>query len=879
MSERANLRAMFAPGAPSHLLARDVFTDRVGERRAFQASIASMADRLDRIDATDLSTPRTNVLYFYGIGGVGKSRLLAELERLAAAPGQLGNSTRIVTARVDMGVGGLDIERLLLQMRADFGTALRRAQAFDLVAASYWERAHAGESISQFFRRDSVLKRHAEKSGVADHVKIAIEEVTVAAVGTSVVASVGTTSARLLRDSIRSSQQYRQLTSRLPWFEHLLAADPTVENFSYLAALLAWDISEEQQRSLLLPIVFVDTVEHVVGAGRRHDEAVLQRLCFLLPNVLWVFGGRDRIEWGDDPANAEMEYSGANLWPGLSAKVDPALEPRQHLLGNLSPDDCEQYLTDVIRDEAGTPLIPESVRSRIVSGSDGLPLYLDLAVNQFISASAGRQPVNPADYGGPLPSVVSRVLRDLTAEERRILRSACLFSRFDHDLASAASAAGSDAVVKRLLSRSYVDSSAPEPFGLSLPAALRDSIRAVDPQLDDGWSRREWSAAAARALDHLEGRWDAYTRGNDSGGADAALTQALETLTEVQEVPSWLYEASELAVERGQWRLLRAADRSVGQDGTARTAFSRGLAGIVERRAGSLPESIRLLRDAVADDGLLPGQISDLFRLHLANARRNLGEYQSVSDEYIRLSSSSSSSVRWHADYQLADLEYLFGDFTAALNRSDARAEASPREVERLRLHGHIHRYNADFRSATRSYREALEHADRCGGDGLRAKVETNLIETWQWTKPDQALEDIGAVIHRTERAKNGLDLCKLAAARVTLAGWAPDSADLDPLVASALGSIEASGYQAAEIFVRMGECFAAIRRDDPQRAQEAASRAAILTDRLGVYRFCATICGLWVGKDVASEWPRYQWLDEGARERWREVAHGRPVS
>ncbi|MBS1838297.1 MAG: hypothetical protein JST64_11460, partial [Actinobacteria bacterium] len=349
MTERANLRAMFAPGAPSHLLARDVFTDRVGERRAFQRSIASMAGRLDQIDATDLSTPRRNVLYFYGIGGVGKSRLLTELERLATPPVQLGDVTRTVTARVDMGVGGLDTERLLLQMRADFGTALRRAQAFDLVAASYWERAHAGESISQFFRRDSILKRHAERSGVADHMKVAIEEVTVAAVGTSVVASVGTTSARLLRDSIRSSQQYRQLTARLgPWFEHLLAADPTVENFSYLAALLAWDISEEQQRSPLLPIVFVDTVEHVVGAGRRHDEAVLQRLCFLLPNVLWVFGGRDRIEWGDEPPNAELEYSGENRWPGLSAKVDPTSEPRQHLLGNLSPDDCEQYLTDVL---------------------------------------------------------------------------------------------------------------------------------------------------------------------------------------------------------------------------------------------------------------------------------------------------------------------------------------------------------------------------------------------------------------------------------------------------------------------------------------------------------------------------------------------------
>ncbi len=154
--------------------------------------------------------------------------------------------------------------------------------------------------------------------------------------------------------------------------------------------------------------------------------------------------------------------------------------------------------------------------------------------------------------------------------------------------------------------------------------------------------------------------------------------------------------------------------------------------------------------------------------------------------------------------------------------------------------------------------------------------METNLVETWQWSKPDQVLEEIGAVVERTERAKNALDLSKLAAVRVTLVGWASDGTDLDELVAVALGVIEDSGYQAAEVFVRMGECFAAIRHGDPHRAQRAANRVTTITDRLGVYRFCAVICGLWVGRDVASDWPLYQWLDEGARERRRAVAHGR---
>lgn len=870
---------MFAPGAAPQLLAREVFTDRVGERDAFQRSMASMAARLGSTDPTDLAAPRANVLYFYGIGGIGKSRLLAELERLTGDAKGLPGSPRVVTSRVDMGVGGLDVERLLLQMRANFGSGLKRARAFDLTAAAYWERAHAGESITQFFSRDSVLKKHAEKSGVGDHVKAAVEEVAVAAVGTSVVASVGTTSARLLRDRIRASQQYRQLAGRLPWFEHLLAADPTVESFAYFSALLAWDIAEQQRRSPLLPVVFVDTLEQVVGAGHRDDEATLQRLCFLMPNVLWVLAGRDRIEWGDEVPNADLEYSGSGLWPGLSAAADPQTEPRQHLLGYLSKSDCEQYLSDVLRDDSGAPLIPAEVRERIAEGSDGLPLYLDLAVNHYISATAGGMQADPADFGGPLPSVVSRVLRDLTTDERRVLRSLCLFSRFDLDLASDASQAQSDAVVRRVLARSYVDNSSPDPFGHSLPPALREAVRSVDPQLDDGWSRREWSAAALRALAHLERRWLDYVRWGDSGGAEAALAQALEALPDAEEVPEWLYQASELAVENGLWRVLRIAKAPTVQDGTARAAFTRGLAGIVERRVGSLTASIDLLRDSLQDD-LLPPSTTDVFRLHLANSRRNNGDYHGVRSEYEDLANSSNETVAWFSGYQLADLDYLGGDFVAAENRMPGPSDRSAREVERLRLAGHIHRFNADFRSAAKAYREALEHAERCGGAGLEAKVRTNFIETWQWSKPDWVVPEIDAVIESTDRAGNVLDLCKLAAVRVTMLGWTPEDGELDSAVTDAMGLVERTGYRAAEVFVRMGECFAAVRLGDRSRAEAAASRVRAVTEDLDVYRFCSAICGMWVGTtDEAAAWARFQWLDGRADERWRLVIQSQPVS
>src|SRR5437899_2112862 len=81
---RSNLRALFAAGITQNLLAQDVFTNRVSEMEAFQAAIDASSPDESAVrplaEVVDPALPRRNVLVYYGLGGIGKTRLSEVLE-------------------------------------------------------------------------------------------------------------------------------------------------------------------------------------------------------------------------------------------------------------------------------------------------------------------------------------------------------------------------------------------------------------------------------------------------------------------------------------------------------------------------------------------------------------------------------------------------------------------------------------------------------------------------------------------------------------------------------------------------------------------------------------------------------------------------------
>ncbi|MFD4549508.1 hypothetical protein [Streptomyces sp. NPDC058466] len=177
---------------------------------------------------------------------------------------------------------------------------------------------------------------------------------------------------------------------------------------------------------------------------------------------------------------------------------------RQVLVGDFSPEDCDDYRARRLASD-GQPLMSEPVRRVITGRSHGLPLYLDLSVMRFLELRrTGRTP-QPADFDHDFHVLVSRTLSDLTPDERHVLRSVSLLDSFDVPLATRAAGMAHEAPALRLIERPFVRE---DPFALCpfhLHGLVRSTIRTADDHTDD---RRPGPRAASSA-----GRRTVFPRG------------------------------------------------------------------------------------------------------------------------------------------------------------------------------------------------------------------------------------------------------------------------------------------------------------------------------------------------------------------------------
>ncbi|WP_051803760.1 hypothetical protein [Streptomyces albus] len=220
----------------------------------------------------------------------------------------------------------------------------------------------------------------------------------------------------------------------------LLETEPSLEALSFYPHLLAFELHRLPDDTKITPVILLDTFEDI--ADRHRDlERLLQRLVWLLPNCFFVISGRSRLQWADPALHGQLDHTGPAAWPGLAATPGPVPSPRhgmpggrQHLIGDLSPEDCDDHLARrLVKD--GRPLIIPAIRAVITARSHGLPLHLDPAASRFLEIRRTREP-QPADFDHTFPALLARALSDLTAEERGLANLARLAGDFPTALAA-----------------------------------------------------------------------------------------------------------------------------------------------------------------------------------------------------------------------------------------------------------------------------------------------------------------------------------------------------------------------------------------------------------------------------------------------------------
>lgn len=867
---KISLRAAFTLAPESLVSAQQVFTDRLSEVAAFDTALATLKNTLTTAGispVTDRRMPRKNVLVYYGVGGIGKTTLSEELERRFAGSHQEGRNRERAAIRFDFAESAaFDMESYVLRLRAGLGHLASNWHAFDVAFSVYWERAHPGEPLDEFISRDSALRRVARSIGLSEQIAATLTDAFGAALPGAVRAAHALSG--LLYTQAKKAVVGHRILRNCELLGDLLEADADIETLSYFPYLLAWDL-DRLDPPHPKALVLLDTWEQVTARTTREMERWLQRCVFLMPNVLFVITGRNRLDWADLKQTTELDFVGSQRWPLLQAG-HTAEEPRQHLVGYLSAADADRYLVSALTEE-NHPAIPAGIRRRIVAASGGLPLYLDLAVTTYLDILArGETPVNE-DFGQPLPEVAAKTLRDLERDERDLLRAAALLDTFSPDMLGAACPQVPDSAIARFTGRPFLEMDPDRTWPYSLHSILREAIRQADKDLRDSWSPRERAEAASRLGGYLEQSARSAAEAGDRSTQVAAVGQAIELSRLTGQFFGWLPDAAQKLLASGGWGLL--PDLPAEGDGPV-AALVLGLQGARERRSGNLDRSIPLMNQALGQPGL-PPSLHRFLLLHRAHALRVAGRYAAAADDYRQLL-QAPGDFREDAGYWLADYSFLQGNFDEALSGLSKLTDV-PSELhgEVLRLKGHVYRVNALFDQAEARYREAADLARQTANLAAEGKALTDLVQTLCWCRPGDAQELQGRAAEINQALRNQVEIVKIHAAAAVALTALGNVDEAETHIRDGLNLTEQCGYPGGLVWCWMARALSQIKRGNIEAARDSASRLATITEDLQGNRFWSEIVNWWLG-DSSAPHPASatRWLqgEEAARRQWLAV-------
>lgn len=317
--------------------AERIFVDRVEPRQAFWQAFSAAQQGLKE----------PLVLHYYGVGGMGKTSLHSQLEKelRERCPGAkyVELDFDFVERRESYRVIGLLKKKLSQAYNFQF-------PLFDV--ACYTFLCRIGEDgdqteIQSFVGGSQVLNFLCDAASMIPGTSMISGILKLVDEGVAVARNLFSNKKQLLRSF--ETMDIRQLRDQLP---------------AYFASDLRANLKKEKQPF----VIFLDTYEKLVnefsGVGEplqndlwlRGPQGLIPRL----PNTLWVMGGREKLKW--------PELDAPGTWDNVL---------HQYLLGALADSDAQEFLQS-----AGVE--DETVRKRICALSDGLPVSLDLYLEQYL---------------------------------------------------------------------------------------------------------------------------------------------------------------------------------------------------------------------------------------------------------------------------------------------------------------------------------------------------------------------------------------------------------------------------------------------------------------------------------------------------------------
>lgn len=779
--------------------ANKIFTDRTEPQAVFSESVRQI------VQAQDEEHSRQIIVY-YGKGGIGKTSLLKRL-------------SGIVSREVYMRYPQYSFRNVAISLEAyDYVNPVNilssiRSQIdgdgslFDYALVQYYAKARV--SIDEIKSKNSALP--AMVMGILD------EAIGICTGSASLPNALVEKGIAFIKDR-RFRAKYQEEIDQIAGLNEF-------EIFERLPYYLGLCLNHSAENGVLHTL-FLDSYESL---KRRTDGLVtsvdsmewLQELFLCTERTLFVVGSRDRLDWEKQDA-------------------DWGIYLNQHLLANLSDEDCRWFLEQIPIQNANGEPETETI-GHIIRHAGGVPLYLDLCVDLFVDSVNSGKSIDFSHFNGS-STIIDRYMRHLGEKDQHSVSVLATLESFDCDFAL------------RMLEKQK----------LSYPMDEIDSLLEKSIFLQLEGSRGLWKvdeSVRSHIYEQMPTKWRIVLLGDlldtllerRSGNVYPYFAMALRTVVAypeyIPQVSAGLYEALDYFAGVGYWNELRQLLQPCLE---SEHKALRSLAVFAEliwlRRTGKLAEAVRFAQANPLEKEEL-GVWYYMYRFLLIHIRHLLGHYdesllgyQELTEEMELVKNTIPVHIYNTAAMKYADLLFLKGGFARSLELTEKMLDRGdtplPDVIELLRIKGHIYRFQRMYEKAELIYRSALKLVRNHGLWALEGKLYTNLTEATCMTDPEQSLQWYEKALEKNGQMDNGIEVGKAQAAASVATTAAGKPAQGELLARTAVMTAESTGYQSGRVFALLALAYAQKGSGKPEEAAATLRQAKQLQLGIGVYHY-----------------------------------------
>ena len=335
------------------------------------------------------NNPETNykVINYYGMTGMGKSKLLNEIEQELNLKKQNDYHIKLdmdfcLKKDLENSYFSQDEEDILLKMRNQLIDKYKfKFKLFDKALYQYYVSIGIPKEHPEM---QMILSRNANVSQAVDLIKDFL--------GNSGIIITAIKTVDLGIYYVKKLLNNDKIT---------LSPEILYENLAKCFAIDLQTNIEKKHISNDTPLViFIDTYEMLIresfGRGNQlvNDSWLKEDIVKPLDNVLWVIAGRDSLSW--------------------SKKDDEEVGIKKCELHNLSKTDTLLFLKN-----AG--MTDETLNDGIYKKCEGMPMYLNLCIDRYNDLKEKNSVIDISCFGDNLEKLSNNIIRNMSIEDQEIL--------------------------------------------------------------------------------------------------------------------------------------------------------------------------------------------------------------------------------------------------------------------------------------------------------------------------------------------------------------------------------------------------------------------------------------------------------------------------